>query len=244
MKILVVEDNKKLARFLVRALTEEGYVVDQVGDGETAIQQVQSIAYNLVILDWMLPELDGLSVCRALRSRNVRVPILMLTARAEVPERIAGLDAGADDYVPKPFDLGELLARTRALTRRGLTADPVLRVGPLTIDKSERKALADGKRLDLTPREFALLAYLAREAGRVVPRMEILAKVWEMSFDPGSNVIEVHVKNVRDKLGPHAKMIETVRGVGYRCVVPQGNTLPSTPPPPPVGAPPDSSEVD
>jgi DNA-binding response OmpR family regulator len=220
MKVLVVEDNKKLARFLVRALSEEGYVVDQVGDGVTAVQQVQAINYDLVILDWMLPELDGLSVCRAIRGRGTKVPVLMLTARAEVSERIAGLDAGADDYLPKPFDLGELLARTRALTRRNASTDAVLRVGPLTIDRSERRVLVDNKRIDLTPREFALLAYLAREAGRVVPRMEILAKVWEMSFDPGSNVIEVHVKNVREKLGDQAKMIETVRGVGYRCVAP------------------------
>ena len=218
MKILVVEDNKKLARFLVRALSEEGFIVDQVGDGATAVSQMQAIPYDVVLLDWMLPEMDGLSVCRTVRQRGVRVPILMLTARAEVPERIAGLDAGADDYLPKPFDLAELLARVRALTRRGVGTETVLRVGPLTVDRGERRALVDGKRIELTPREFALLAYLAREAGRVVPRMEILAKVWEMSFDPGSNVIEVHVKNVREKLGEQSKMIETVRGVGYRLV--------------------------
>ena len=218
MKILVVEDNKKLARFLVRALSEEGYIVDQVGEGNVAVTQMQAIPYDAVILDWMLPEMDGLSVCRAVRQRGVRVPILMLTARAEVPERIAGLDAGADDYLSKPFDLAELLARVRALTRRGAGTETVVRVGPLTVDRGERRALVDGKRIELTPREFALLAYLAREAGRVVPRMEILAKVWEMSFDPGSNVIEVHVKNVREKLGEQAKMIETVRGVGYRLV--------------------------
>jgi DNA-binding response OmpR family regulator len=218
MKILVVEDNKKLARFLVRALSEEGFIVDQVGDGVTAVSQMQAIPYDVVLLDWMLPEMDGLAVCRAVRQRGVRVPILMLTARAEVPERIAGLDAGADDYLPKPFDLAELLARVRALTRRGVGTETVLRVGPLTVDRGERRALVDGKRIELTPREFALLAYLAREAGRVVPRMEILAKVWEMTFDPGSNVIEVHVKNVREKLGEQAKMIETVRGVGYRLV--------------------------
>lgn len=218
MKILVVEDNKKLARFLVRALSEEGYIVDQVGDGATAVTQMQAIPYDAVILDWMLPEMDGLAVCRAVRQRGVRVPILMLTARAEIPERIAGLDAGADDYLSKPFDLAELLARVRALTRRGVGTETVVRVGPLTVDRGERRALVDGKRIELTPREFALLAYLAREAGRVVPRMEILAKVWEMTFDPGSNVIEVHVKNVREKLGDHAKMIETVRGVGYRLV--------------------------
>lgn len=216
MKVLVVEDNKKLARFLMRALTEDGHAVDLVGDGRQAVNQIRDLKYDLVILDWMLPELDGLSVVREVRERGGRVPILMLTARAEVSERIAGLDAGADDYLPKPFDLAELLARVRALARRGTPGEGPLKIGPLLLDRAERKATLSGQRLELTPREFALLAHLAREAGRVVPRMEILAKVWEMSFDPGSNVIEVHVKNLREKLGEHAHLIETVRGVGYR----------------------------
>ncbi len=220
MKILVVDDNKKLARFLVRALVEEGYVVDHVGDGSTAVKQIQSLDYDVVVLDWMLPEVDGLSVCRQLRQAGSHVPILMLTARAEVSERIAGLDAGADDYLPKPFDLGEFLARVRALGRRSIGGDMVLRVGPLTLDLAERRAMLDGKRVDLTPREFALLAHLGREAGRVVPRTALLAKVWETSFDPGSNVVEVHIRNVREKLGTHSTMIETVRGVGYRLAVP------------------------
>jgi len=216
MKILVVEDNRKLASFLSRALTEEGYTVDVVVDGITAIEQIQALPYDLVILDWMLPEMDGLSVCRELRRKGCPVPILMLTARAEVPERIAGLDAGADDYLAKPFDLGELLARVRARGRRSAFAETTVRVGPLVVDRAERRALIDGKKIDLTPREFALLAYLAREAGRVVPRTELLAKVWETSFDPGSNVVEVHVKNIRDKLGTFASLIETVRGIGYK----------------------------
>ncbi|WP_044251576.1 response regulator transcription factor [Chondromyces apiculatus] len=220
MKVLVVEDNKKLARFLKRALVEEGYVVDEVADGTTAVEQLQAIAYDLVVLDWMLPEMDGLSVCRAVRARGNRVPILMLTARGEVGEKISGLDAGADDYLTKPFDLGELLARVRALGRRAAAAELSLRVGPMVVDRAERRVLLDGKRLELTPREFALVAYLAREAGRVVPRTELLAKVWETAFDPGSNVIEAHVKNLREKLGAHASMIETVRGVGYRLEAP------------------------
>ncbi|MDC3957377.1 response regulator transcription factor [Polyangium jinanense] len=219
MKILVVEDNKKLASFLSRALSEEGYAVDVVADGATAIQQIQALSYDLVILDWMLPEMDGLSVCRTVRQRGCQVPILMLTARAEVPERIAGLDAGADDYLAKPFDLGELLARVRARGRRASLVDAVLRVGPLVVDRADRRATVDGRRIDLTPREFALVAYLAREAGRVVPRTELLAKVWETSFDPGSNVVEVHVKNIREKLGPNASLIETVRGIGYRLAL-------------------------
>src|SRR5690242_6541729 len=131
MKILVVEDNKKLARFIVRALTEEGYVVDQVDNGAAAIQQAQRIDYDIVVLDWMLPDVDGLAVCRELRAHGVQTPILMVTARAEVAERIAGLDAGADDYLTKPFDLGELLARLRALKRRGPPVETILNVGPL-----------------------------------------------------------------------------------------------------------------
>jgi two-component system OmpR family response regulator len=218
MKILVVEDNLKLANFLSRAFSEEGFVVDAVTDGATALKQLESIPYDLVVLDWMLPGSDGLAVCRELRARGNRLPILMLTARADVGERIVGLDAGADDYLPKPFDLGELLARTRALLRRAQGGDAsVLRVGSLVVDRVQRSATNDGRELVLTAREFALLVYLMREAGRIVPRTELLAKVWQSSFDPGSNVVEVHVKNLREKLGPEgAKMIETVRGAGYR----------------------------
>ncbi|HEY8377311.1 MAG TPA: response regulator transcription factor [Nannocystis sp.] len=215
MKILIVEDNKKLASFLLRALTEEGYVVDLVEDGAVALTQCKTIHYDLVILDWMLPSVDGLAVCRSLRASGSNMPILMLTARSEVPERVAGLDAGADDFLPKPFDLGELLARVRALGRRG-HGDRFLEVGPVRIDRHERTVTLAGKRLDLTPREYLLLSYLVRDAGRVIPRTELLQKVWELSFDPGSNVVEVHIKNLRTKLGEHASKIETVRGVGYR----------------------------
>lgn len=214
----MVEDNPRLARFLRRAMEEEGFVADEVRDGETAIRQARSTGYDVVILDWMLPELDGLQVCRRLREAGSRVPILLLTARSEVPERILGLDAGADDYLAKPFDLGELLARVRALCRRGAGVEPALRAGPIVIDRLERRVTLDGVRVELTPREFSLLAYLVREAGRVVPRTELLSKVWETPFDPGSNVVEVHVKNLREKLGAFADRIETVRRVGYRLV--------------------------
>jgi two-component system OmpR family response regulator len=216
VKILVVEDNERLSRFLVRALAEEGYVVDAVADGATALAQLKTIPYDLVVLDWMLPEFDGLSVLRAVRASSLKVPVLMLTARTGVPERIAGLDAGADDYLTKPFDLGELLARIRALRRRAEGVERVLRVGRLVLDLVERSASVDGRVLDLTPREFVLLAHLASCAGRAVPRSEILGKVWNMSFDPGSNVVDVHVRKLREKLGESAELIETVRGVGYR----------------------------
>ncbi len=219
MKLLVVEDSPKLARFLVRALTEEGHVVDQVGDGESALTQTESIAYDAIVLDWMLPGMDGVAVCRALRDRGVRTPVLMLTARAEVGERIVGLDAGADDYLTKPFDLGELLARVRALGRRA-GAPTVLRLGPLSIDVASRKVTIDGKAVELTARELSLLSYLVQHAGRAVSRSELLQKVWNTSFDPGSNVVEVHIRNLRDKLGEHGKLVETVRGIGYKAAAP------------------------
>lgn len=221
VKILVVEDNKKLANFLSRAFTEEGFVVDSVTDGRVAFKQLEAIPYDLVVLDWMLPGQDGVALCRELRERGSRVPILMLTARAEVGERILGLDAGADDYLSKPFDLGELMARARALLRRTQGNDNItLRVAGLVLDRLQRTATLEGRSLDLTAREFALLMHLAREAGRVVPRTELLAKVWQSSFDPGSNVVEVHIKNLREKLGVGASLIETVRGSGYRLALP------------------------
>jgi two-component system, OmpR family, response regulator len=220
MKFLVVEDNPKLQRFLQRALVEEGYVVDAVIDGESALTQLNQISYDLILLDWMLPGMDGLAVCRELRKRGNVTPILMLTARTETAEKIAGLDAGADDYLPKPFDLGELLARARALTRRGNNADVILNVGQLSIDRLSRRATLESRILDLTPREFTLISFLAREVGRVVPRTELLCQVWETTFDPGSNIVDAHIKNLREKLGVHSKMIETVRGVGYRMVAP------------------------
>ncbi|MBX3200529.1 MAG: response regulator transcription factor [Labilithrix sp.] len=219
MKLLVVEDNPKVASFLVRALTEEGHVVDQLGDGRSALDQIELVPYDAILLDWMLPGLDGLSVCRAARDRGVRTPILILTARGEVGEKILGLDAGADDYLPKPFDLGELLARVRALGRRA-TAAPTLRLGTLAIDPIARRVTVAGRAVDLTTRELALLTYLVQHTGRAVSRSELLQKVWSTSFDRASNVVEVHVKNLREKLGDQETLIQTVRGVGYRAVAP------------------------
>jgi two-component system, OmpR family, response regulator len=219
MKVLVVEDNKRLGQFLKRALEEEGYVADLAQDGTTGLRQAETIAYEVIVLDWMLPDTDGVTVCRTLRAHGCTTPIVMLTARAEVPERIMGLDAGADDYIVKPFDLGEFLARIRARARRDSGGNQIV-IGPLVIDRVERRATLAGESLSLTPREFSVLTHLARAAGRVVSRTELLSKVWETTFDPGSNVVEAHVKNLRDKLGVHSKMIETVRGTGYRLSVP------------------------
>ena len=221
MKLLVVEDNPKVASFLVRALSEEGHVVDQLSDGRSALEQLEHVPYDAILLDWMLPGLDGLSVCRAARDRGVRTPILILTARGEVGEKILGLDAGADDYLPKPFDLGELLARVRALGRRA--AAPTLRLGTLVLDPVSRQVTVAGRAIELTTRELALLAYLMQHAGRAVSRSELLQKVWSTSFDRASNVVEVHVKNLREKLGDQEGLIQTVRGVGYRAVAPSSD---------------------
>jgi DNA-binding response OmpR family regulator len=216
VKILIAEDDKKIASFLYRAFAEEGYVVDACRSGREATEQAESIPYELLVLDWMLPDGDGLSVCRALRQAGNRVPILMLTARGEVGEKVAALDAGADDYLTKPFHLDELLARARSLLRRSSAIADVLRCGPLTIDMRERHVHLDGTRIELTQKEFALLSLLCRNAGRVVSRSEILSQVWEMMHDPGSNVIEVNVRHLREKLGAAATALETVRGQGYR----------------------------
>ena len=216
MKVLIAEDDKKLASFLTRAFAEEGYVVDACRSGREAIEQAQSIPYELLVLDWMLPEGDGLSVCRAVRQAGSRIPILMLTARGEVGEKVIALDAGADDYLTKPFHLDELLARARSLMRRSSAIADVVRCGAITIDLRERHVHVQGKRVDLTQKEFSLLSLLCRNAGRVVTRSEILSQVWETSFDPGSNVIEVNVRHLREKLGEAASALETVRGQGYR----------------------------
>ncbi len=215
MKILVVEDDAKVGPFLVRVLMEEGYVVDSCRDGEAAIAQAGTGIYDLLLLDWMLPGADGVSVCRTLRERGITTPILMLTARGEVAERVIGLEAGADDYLVKPFELDELLARVRALLRRA-GGHARLVVGVLEIDRIARRVSVAGTRVDLTAREYALLVFLAENVGEVVPRTTLLVEVWGTSFDPGSNLVEVQISRLRDKLGEHAGVIDTVRGLGYR----------------------------
>ena len=215
VKLLVIEDDPKLARLLTRVLQEEGYVVDGCAKGEPGLRQAASGLYDLVVLDWMLPDLDGLSVCRRLRELGSSLPILMLTSRAELSERVMGLDAGADDYVVKPFEIEELVARIRALLRRVAAAGKTS-VGPLSLDPRQRRATLGAAPLELTSREYALLSYLIRRADQVVTRSELLAHVWSTQFDPGSNLVEVHVSRLRDKLGRWSSMIETVRGSGYR----------------------------
>jgi DNA-binding response OmpR family regulator len=215
VKVLVLEDDPKVARFVARVLSEEGYAVDLCANGADAIVQADAGLYDVLLLDWMVPEVDGLAVTRELRRRGCTTPILMLTARGETRERVLGLDAGADDFLVKPFEVEELVARVKALVRRG-AGFGTLRCGALVLDRVGRRATVDGAPLTLTAREFALISRLARKAGETVTRTELLGHVWETRFDPGSNLVEVHVSRVRDKLGAHAWMIETVRGIGYR----------------------------
>jgi DNA-binding response OmpR family regulator len=215
MNVLVLEDDQKLARFLARVLGEEGMAVDICGNGADATVQVQGGGYDLVVLDWMVPASDGLSVCREIRRVGSSVPILMLTARGEVRERVLGLEAGADDYMVKPFEVDEFVARIRALLRR-TSGFAALRCGDIEVDRAARQVRLSGVALTLTNREYALLLHLLHGSDRVVRRSELLAHVWGMHFDPGSNLVEVHVSRLRDKLGVASWMVETVRGVGYR----------------------------
>lgn len=222
MKILVVEDDAKLARFIARVLVEEGYVADTCAEGSDGIVRARSGVYDALVLDWMLPDIDGLQVCKLLREQGCQIPLLMLTARAELRERVLGLRSGADDYLVKPFEIEELLARLDAVLRRS-ARQGLFRWGPLELDRVERRVLLAGRPLDLTEKEMALLTHFMLRAGQIVTRSEILTRVWGMSFDPESNMIEVHVSRLRDKLGDHASLIETVRGKGYRLRLEAGS---------------------
>lgn len=218
MRVLVVEDEKKTASFVRKALQEEGNVVDVLHDGSEALAAISTTPFDVIVLDVMLPGRDGLSVVRQMRERRITTPVLLLTARGEVSEKVEGLNAGADDYLSKPFALEELMARVRALGRRTGEAKPVtLRVGDLTLDTVTRKVLRGDKVIDLAPREYLLLEYLMRSAGRVCGRMSIVEKVWDYDFDPGTNLVDVYIMRLREKIdgGVEPKLLQTVRGVGY-----------------------------
>ena len=220
MKILIVEDEPKTAAYLKKGLEENGYVADVAGDGETGAYMARQGGYELVILDVMLPGQDGWSVLRDLRQRRNPVPVLFLTARDGVPDRVRGLELGADDYLIKPFAFSELLARLRTVLRRGNGGprqDTVLRVADLEIDAERHKATRRGRPLELTPKEFLLLSLLARRAGDVLSRTLIAEQVWDINFDTGTNVVDVHVRRLRSKVDDpfEAKLIHTVRGIGY-----------------------------
>jgi two-component system OmpR family response regulator len=218
MRLLVVEDDRKLVRALARGLEHEGYAVDVAYTGEDALSQANDHDYDAVVLDVMLPGVDGFSVCEDLRRRPGWLPVLMLTARADVADRIRGLDVGADDYLVKPFDFGELLARLRALIRRGPAERPTaLEVGELRFDSATRTVTRAGRGVELTAREFEVLELLARHAGEVVSRPQLLEEIWADDHDGSANIVDVYVGYLRKKLedpsGP--RLIRTVRGVGF-----------------------------
>jgi len=217
MRILVVEDERKVARFVQRGLEAEGYAVDLVHDGDTALARALDADWDAIVLDLALPGRDGLSVLRELRARGSSVPVLLLTARSGVTDKVAGLDLGADDYLTKPFEFVELLARLRALLRRGGSTAPRLAVADLTLDPATREVTRAGRRIDLTAREYALLEFFLRNRGRVLSRAVIAQHVWGISFETFTNVIDVYVNYLRRKIDAdfEPKLLQTVRGVGY-----------------------------
>ena len=218
MRILLVEDEPSAATMLAKGLREESYAVDIAADGETALAQAFDNDYDLIILDIVLPGKDGFKVCRELRTNGLTIPVLMLTALDAVEDKVEGLDSGADDYLPKPFDFEELLARVRALLRRKPDLYPeVITVGDLSVDARARHVTRAGQLIDLTAKEYALLEYLARRAGEVVSRADIAEHVWDESYDPFSKVIEVFIQRLRRKVdeGHALKFIHTRRGEGY-----------------------------
>jgi DNA-binding response OmpR family regulator len=218
MRVLVVEDEKKTASFVRKALQAEGFAVDVCHNGDDALAAARMTSFDGIVLDIMLPGRDGLSVLRQLRERKNTAPVLLLSARGEVNERVEGLNAGADDYLPKPFVIAELVARVRALGRRGgESKSTVLSVAGLTLDTVSHRAQRGGKIFELTAREFRLLEFLMRSVGRICGRMTIIEKVWDYDFDPGTNLVDVYVKRLREKIddGFEPKLLHTVRGVGY-----------------------------
>jgi DNA-binding response OmpR family regulator len=218
MRVLVVEDEKKTASFVRKALQAESFAVDVAANGDDALIAAANTPFDVIVLDIMLPGRDGLSVLRQLRERKNTTPVLLLSARGEVNERVDGLNAGADDYLPKPFELAELIARVRALTRRGSEGkSSVLALADLKLDTVTHKALRGETEIELTVREYRLLEFLMRSAGRPCGRMMILEKVWDYDFDPGTNLVDVYIRRLREKIDSdfEPKLLHTIRGSGY-----------------------------
>jgi DNA-binding response OmpR family regulator len=217
MRILVIEDDRKVASFIKTGLEQEGYAVDVLHDGADAGGQAAVIEYDAIVLDLLLPLRSGFQVLRDIRARNASLPVLILTAKDSVEERVTGLDSGADDYMVKPFALAELSARLRALLRRGAPRESTLRVADLQVDTVRRIVRRGGREIDLKPKEYALLEYLMRNSGRPVTKSLIIEHVWDIHFDSVSNVVEVHINSLRNKIdrGVAVPVIHTVRGVGY-----------------------------
>ncbi len=219
MRILLIEDDQDAANFLIKGLKESGYSVDHAGDGRQGLFMAAAGGYDALVVDRMLPEVDGLTIVKTLRSSKDPTPVLILSALSEVDDRVRGLKAGGDDYLTKPYAFSELLARLEALLRRGGTAsvDTVLRVGDLEMDLVARRVKRGGKVIDLQPKEFSLLEYLMRHSGHVVTRTMLLENVWDYAFDPQTNVIDVHISRLRSKVdkGFEKSLLHTIRGAGY-----------------------------
>jgi heavy metal response regulator len=218
VRVLVVEDEKKLADVIKRGFVEDGYSVDVISDGLDALHTAETTPYDLVILDVMLPGMDGMEICRRLRQQNNNTPILMLTARDTVEDRVAGLDSGADDYLVKPFAFAELLARARALLRRESSSrNPRIQIGSLVLDTRTREVWRDERRIELTTKEYAILEYLMRRPNAVITRTMLEEGVWDYDYDGMSNVIDVYMRRLRKKIGDEeGSLIQTLRGAGYR----------------------------
>lgn len=236
MRFLVVEDEKRIADFLQRGLESAGYSVDIAGDGRTALELVHATDYDLVILDMMLPDMDGLKVLEKIRNRKSSAPVLILSARGTVDDRVKGLELGADDYLVKPFAFIELLARVRVLLRRGQPMPERLQVGDLVLDCIRRKVTRSGENIDLAPKEFAILEYMMRNRGRSLSRTMIVEHVWDMDYDGLTNIVDVYIRHLRTKIDEKwpSKMIHTVRGIGYMLDLPERGTI-NPPPSPPSG---------
>jgi len=217
MRILVVEDEKRIADFLSRGLESGGYSVDVAGDGATALEMVHATEYDLIILDLGLPDMDGMAVLKKVRTRKTSPPVLILSARDAVDDRVKGLETGADDYLVKPFAYVELLARVRVLLRRGQPTPERLQVGDLSLDCIRRKVTRAGENIELAPKEFSILEYLMRNRGRPLSRTMIVEHVWDMDYDGLTNIVDVYIRHLRSKIDEKwpDKMIQTVRGIGY-----------------------------
>jgi DNA-binding response OmpR family regulator len=223
MRVLIVEDERKISAYVKRGLEEQGYAVDAAYTGTEALDFADAAPYDLILLDILLPEMDGLAVCRELRRKGNRTPVLMLTARDDIDDRVAGLDAGADDYLVKPFALKELLARLRALNRRGADSpkSPILQLADLTLDTLTRRVKRGNKTIELAAKEYAVLECLLREPDRVLTRTQIAEHVWNYDVFNQSNIVDVYIKNLRRKIDNDfdVKLIQTIRGAGYRLSV-------------------------
>jgi two-component system copper resistance phosphate regulon response regulator CusR len=238
MRILVVEDEKRIADFLQRGMESGGYAVDVANDGSTALDLVHATEYDLIILDLGLPDIDGLQVLQKIRNRKTSPPVLILSARDAVEDRVKGLEVGADDYLVKPFAFVELLARARALLRRGQPTPERLQVGDLTLDCIRRKVTRGGENIELAPKEFSILEYMMRNRGRPLSRTMIVEHVWDMDYDGLTNIVDVYIRHLRAKIDDpfQTRMIHTVRGIGYMLDLPETADRPvesgaGTPPP-------------